>query len=461
MAFFTTRAFTTSKEKGTGGATIMQQHRDRLSSINSDDTLVDPLTGEPISDKYFDAIEQSINLAMGGASFSERTSLKNELTNLQRDRTSFAISNVPLLQMTEKDAKSDVENWWRNLWSVKETLTSGQYGAMASEMENYVSSTFEQLKEYRGLVASETQDKKMLGDIDSLIKFYSEQSSHWRGVYNNPDNYAVLFDTDKNGDIRNFQIKDKRDIPSGFGLTDSYTQEGLQIGGYKTEDEDGIKRFQIGNVKYSERGKTFVSEDKKQTLDYSSFRITDWLNVEPGAGVIDPKGRTYIKKQDGSWARMNIPQPLTESQAKEFGVHRYISIPEEDALKIESSYDVEVVDSNFLRTREAKEAVDKARQQAIEEIGYDPGKNVLSNAMDRMAISPAMEKFRTGAAQASTAPLKFAGETMGEALKTAQAPRFAKETMGQAAVETAKGAQKAYQASKSFFKGVFVPPDKQ
>ncbi len=443
MVFFTANTF---KRSGDGESANWNNYNER--QIVIDEQFQDPF-GNITSEEYFKKSRDNINLALSqGVSDAKRTTLLKESSQLNEDQNNFSFTNSPILGNGIEELKADIQDTWKNIWSNKDLLSTGNFAVMTQGMESYLGEQREEAIQFRDQVAELTDDPNMLNQIDSVIELYEDNENFYRGVSINPEEYRIDINSNSRGQISDIALKNVNDAPGGFFDTNQKDQSGLSIYSkpHKAyEQEDGTQGFAIGNASFEgdSAGGFFAKDDNP--IDFASVVIEDPLNAAPGTLIKSPDGQMYGKNPDGTYFK------FSDTDVKNFGFdeNNVIAASRKNIDDINRNFEVIDANDEFIRRKQVRESI---QAQLDESLKNDPGR---LSPLEQVTIEPIrseFRKFREGVSE-SKKHVSPAGRRVKGAIESAQI------AVGQAANIVIEKAGSLFNRARGFFKSITEAPD--
>lgn len=367
MAFFLKTGFKTGS--GEGDSSVYRNFQQR--QILIDRKYRDPYSGDISSSKYFDETKNNINLALQqGPTAAKKITLLKDLEELYNDEVKFDVGQQKIGKEGLEAAKSDMEDTWKNLWSNKSLVKTGQFGVLTQMMESQAEEAREEILNFKKQISESTTNEEVLDDIQKIVDYYDEQASFYRGATVNPQRYRLDFNTNENGELLDVTLKNVNDSATGYADTHQTTSDGFAIYGKPNvllTDESGQKAFNIGGTLFTGLDTDSFYAKDDASIDPANFAVQDQLNLRPGVAMRSPSGTIYIKNDDGSYTKS------TPEMAKELGVdlNDPVKLSDKNVRNIERSF--EVTDYND-RHKKRQEIIERGKRELDELLGDDIGR---------------------------------------------------------------------------------------
>ena len=353
----------------------------------------------------------------------------------------------PLNTMSElnNSLNSAFTELWKTPGLLKNQSVSLMTTAMLDKLDIY-RAEFEGLKnnlQSYGLGEEQTRD------IDVLVEEVKYRQQQWRGIENNPTNYAVGFQTNNRGEVEDVKVFPINSVPDKFKKTGSQFG-GLQLYGIpNTITENGENQFQLGNNIW--KGDKELAFDSSISgvgePDYSLLHPVLIGGIEPGKLIKSSLGKYYLPKEDGTYDLI----PNDEIAKKlNLDIGNAVPLTDNEIRDLETSATITEVDSKELQLRK----VQQLQSQLNSANEYSDWSKTPGGAV-RLGLQGTAEQIGTGIKNVfQSQPVKEIGgqiKEMGQSVaQTASA-----QTIGKVFTE---GVPKVWQSLKKFGQNLFSKP---
>ncbi len=361
-------------KKGAAASSAYSIYQSELDLLKGDGSLLDPFTKKIKSNNYFIKKRDIMMRALKNPSITpiKKNQIMVDLEILNRDQSVWGVTNQKSYKVSSDDLKAQLEDNWRSLWQDKETLRTGNVQAMAWGMlegEDGINDIIGQLEEYSSTMDEMGGSEDAIAPLREKIKYLDKQASFWRGVISRPQEYAAVFDTESDGAIKDFQIKNIQDVKGfkdtgdAFGRTednpDGYSLFGKPHPNLTTED--GLEVIPIGNNVYKGGGESkmgFELQDK-DAFDSSNLSNVPFEDYLPGTIVQSPSNNYRVSENDGTFTEYKDQQELEQAGYSPDGA---VKVSLDDYSSIESMYDV-IIPEEEKKKANIQEKLEQIRSQ--------------------------------------------------------------------------------------------------
>lgn len=396
MPAFTTMTIKKPK-KGTGASTAYSLYQRELDLLKA--KYENPFTKKISSKEYFVEKKAVMERALKNPAITniKKTNILTDRDVLEKDSSAWEFTNQKVFKLTTDQIKETLDDNWQSVWKNADILRSGNVPAMALGMlegEGGINDIIGQLEEVESVMNEIPGSEDAIIPIRKNIEYLEDRADFWRGAASRPKEYAVTVDSEADGSIKNFQIKN-------IANTSGYRNTGADMGGFalygkphpSLADESGLETMVIGNNIFKGDKDGFMLEDK-DGFDLSTLRNVPFGNYSPGTVLQSPANSYRVMDEDGGFTEYKNQQELERAGYSPEGI---IKMDSDEYNDIDSMYDIRS-GKEAMRERSTQERLEQIRSQYEDRRKSESWQSVGA----ALGQSPeTVEMFKKGAASAA------------------------------------------------------------
>ena len=356
---------TLKKASGGGAATENNIYQTELDILKN--KYQDTITGEITNQEYFDKARATIKKAVSdpGLTGNQKNNFLVKALELDTEEQKWSVTNNKYYGDVRVQIENEIKDNWTSIWQNKDILQSGNTQVMSVGMSDSLDAAKSELETLLADVQSKTTDESTLATIQDNIDYIDQQATFWRGLATSPQDYAINYDTDANGRVRDLKVTYAANVPEGFKQTDAMLGD-VRIYAKPNPtltDDKGNQVIKIGNnIFTSDSDKNFTIGQGKQ-FDTKSISNIMFGNYSPNSVFKSSSGEFKVLQNDGSFIKFANDQELTQAGFKPDDA---ISITDADSSKIDNMYKVSTpkqIDNQKKIQQAQQETIDKFKDQ--------------------------------------------------------------------------------------------------